>query len=408
MLFECGIIHSICELIAENGSVSSNNSLSSPHRTGSGERKRRLARQNSNSGVVNRGVGYGHGSTRSRWDIERTVEERLAREEHLTWLLNALNAFLYCSSPDFTKKRLPSQYSYISDAVVREIADSAVIVLLEYHLKNDSVFDVSEHMELYQSGIFRPLLETAASMASIPALVPYLVKPHANGAKSIAKELLVPFSDIMFAYTSSWKCQMGSPDVRMAILEASHEYEASLPPDERIRTPVVQSRETHDEVSLTWSTLDSMEERKPTAAEVAVLYRKALKHLQVRSHKFIGDYGKLVIPFTFKKDIRNTNPFSPSLRERTKRIAKELASMPNALPLNASNSIFICVDEGSPRLYYYDQRPVRVRCIFPSTYPYAPPKCAFLTTGAGNVRFNPIFTMMENLSVNTRYLGRTT
>ena len=61
--------------------------------------------------------------------------------------------------------------------------------------------------------------------------------------------------------------------------------------------------------------------------------------------RFFGDYGKLVLPYTFKKEIRNTNPFTPTLRERTKRIAKELATMPNALPLNASNSIFVCVDE---------------------------------------------------------------
>ena len=40
------------------------------------------------------GIGYGHGSTRSRWDIERTVEERLAREEHLIWLVTAFTAYI--------------------------------------------------------------------------------------------------------------------------------------------------------------------------------------------------------------------------------------------------------------------------------------------------------------------------
>ncbi|KHJ97779.1 hypothetical protein OESDEN_02249 [Oesophagostomum dentatum] len=115
------------------------------------ERKRRQQqRRNSSTPTLHRGVGYGYGSTRSRWDIERTVEERLAKEEHLTWLLNALNAFLYCSSPDFSVKRDPCDYAHVSPSVVREIGQSAVFVLLEYHLKNDSVFDVSEHMELYQ------------------------------------------------------------------------------------------------------------------------------------------------------------------------------------------------------------------------------------------------------------------
>ncbi|RCN47392.1 hypothetical protein ANCCAN_06526, partial [Ancylostoma caninum] len=68
VLFENGIIQTICELIAETGSVCSNS------RTETEERKRRQQRRNSNTGVVhNRGIGYGHGSTRSRWDIERTV-----------------------------------------------------------------------------------------------------------------------------------------------------------------------------------------------------------------------------------------------------------------------------------------------------------------------------------------------
>ncbi|WKY14736.1 hypothetical protein Q1695_000340 [Nippostrongylus brasiliensis] len=401
MLYENGVIQTICELIAESGSVFSNN------RTNSGERKRRPTRQNSSSGIVHRGVGYGHGSTRSRWDIERTVEERLAREEHLTWLLNALSAFLYCCSPDFSVKRQPNDYSYITAAVVRDIGESAVIVLLEYHLRNDSVFDVSEHMELYQA-----LLETAATMASIPALVPYLVKPHSKGAKSIAKELLVPFKEIMCAYTSTWKGQMGSPDFRMidfiskvesyteVILQAAREYECELPAEERIRTAsVMRPRGTQSEVSLTRKALESVEDRIEPSTDVSLLYGKALKHLQMQSHKFIGDYGKLVIPFTFKKDIRNTNPFSPSLRERTKRIAKELASMPNALPLNASNSIFICVDEGrcdiikvlisGPDDTPYANGLFEFDVFFPTSYPYAPPKCAFLTTGAGNVRFNP-------------------
>ncbi|VDM53468.1 unnamed protein product [Angiostrongylus costaricensis] len=401
VLFENGIIQTICELIAESGSVYSN------QRADSEERKRRRSRRNSNSTILQRGVGYGHGSTRSKWNIERTVEERLAREEHLIWLLNALNAFLYCCSPEFKTKRQADNYAYISAPVVREIGESAVIVLLEYHLKNDSVFDVSEHMELYQA-----LLETAASMASVPALVPYLVKPYAEGAKSIAKELVIPFKEIMCAYTTTWKDQMGSPDFRMidfiekveiyteVILQAAREYERNLPDEERISTAsAMRPRAIQNEVSMSRKPLESLEDRMETAPDASILYEKSLKHLQIQSHRFIGNYGKLVIPFTFKKDIRNTNPFAPSLRERTKRIAKELASMPNTLPLNASNSIFICVDEGrcdiikvlisGPDDTPYANGLFEFDVFFPTSYPYSPPKCAFLTTGAGNVRFNP-------------------
>uniref|UniRef100_A0A1I8BZC0 Uncharacterized protein n=1 Tax=Meloidogyne hapla TaxID=6305 RepID=A0A1I8BZC0_MELHA len=42
-----------------------------------------------------KGVGYGRGSTKSRWNMERTVEERSIQEEHLIWLLSALIAYLW-------------------------------------------------------------------------------------------------------------------------------------------------------------------------------------------------------------------------------------------------------------------------------------------------------------------------
>lgn len=84
---------------------------------------------------------------------------------------------------------------------------------------------------------------------------------------------------------------------------------------------------------------------------------------------------------------------------RTKRIAKELASIANALPLNASNSIYVCYDEGrvdiikvlisGPDDTPYANGLFEFDIFFPTGYPFSPPKCAFLTTGSGNVRFNP-------------------
>lgn len=61
--------------------------------------------------------------------------------------------------------------------------------------------------------------------------------------------------------------------------------------------------------------------------------------------RLLNEAGKPIYGFSFKKELRNSNPFSPSLKDRTKRIAKELASIHTSLPLNASNSIFICMDE---------------------------------------------------------------
>nr|CAD2193704.1 unnamed protein product [Meloidogyne enterolobii] len=74
-------------------------------------------------------------------------------------------------------------------------------------------------------------------------------------------------------------------------------------------------------------------------------YKELLRELQMSTWKLINDAGKPVYGFSFKKELRSVNPFSPTHKDRTKRIAKELSSMHNSLPLNASNAIFICMDE---------------------------------------------------------------
>ncbi|MCP9263176.1 Baculoviral IAP repeat-containing protein [Dirofilaria immitis] len=372
-LFHAGVLRRICETIAEHGHIQ-------------------------------KGVGYGHGSTRSRWNIERTVEERLIREEHLIWLLNAVTAYIYCASPDFSTDEylhfIDRYPVHVSKPVVRELGESAIIPLLEYHLNNDSVFDVSEHMELYQA-----LLETAAAMSVVPALVPYLVHPI-NCSRSIAKDLILRFSNIMASYPNSFKAQKGSLDLRFIdfiakaqqysqiMIASTYRYEQGIPVEQRVRTAAIRIEDS--EAVLMGHCNEEMSTEKEN---LSVIYHKTLKNIQVQTFRFIGDYGKLSVPFTFKKEIRNVNPFSSSLKERTKRIAKELASMPNSLPLNASNSIFVCVDEercdivkvliSGPDDTPYQNGLFEFDVFFPTSYPFSPPKCAFLTTGDGNVRFNP-------------------
>ncbi|ETN69398.1 endonuclease/exonuclease/phosphatase family protein [Necator americanus] len=156
------------------------------------------------------------------------------------------------------------------------------------------------------------LLETAASMASIPAFVPCLVRPYTQGAKSIAKELLIPFKQVMCSYTTTWKDQIGLPDFRMIgfvnkvkeyveiILQAAREYECTLPDEERIKTAsVVRSRITQSGVSLTREVLFLVYDKMETSANTSVLYGWALKRLQMRSYKWVHFSITLCIPFIF-------------------------------------------------------------------------------------------------------------
>lgn len=71
-LHRAGMIAKLCELIAECGSMLPKHEASNQSSDSADKRRRNNRRHSS---VVNtRGVGYGHGSTRSRWDIERTVD----------------------------------------------------------------------------------------------------------------------------------------------------------------------------------------------------------------------------------------------------------------------------------------------------------------------------------------------
>ncbi|VDP02584.1 unnamed protein product [Soboliphyme baturini] len=83
--------------------------------------------------------------------------------------------------------------------------------------------------------------------------------------------------------------------------------------------------------------------------------------------------------------------------DRAKRIAKEIASLRNNLPLEASNSIFVCIDDSRCDIMKVlitgpDETPYQNGCFefdlfFPANYPFSPPKMTFLS--GGDVRFNP-------------------
>lgn len=42
----------------------------------------------------------------------------------------------------------------MTEIAIKLIADSSVLSILEYNLRNDSFFDVSEHIEIYQVLVF--------------------------------------------------------------------------------------------------------------------------------------------------------------------------------------------------------------------------------------------------------------
>lgn len=110
-----------------------------------------------------------------QFSIERAVQERNLQEEHLIWLLSTLIAFLWGDQlmervgewemalghkggdrrrsvptvcDDGGQTGMPAHLR--EETLSEQILQSAIIPLIGYHLGNDSVLDVSQHMALYQ------------------------------------------------------------------------------------------------------------------------------------------------------------------------------------------------------------------------------------------------------------------
>uniref|UniRef100_A0A0N4Z4S2 UBIQUITIN_CONJUGAT_2 domain-containing protein n=1 Tax=Parastrongyloides trichosuri TaxID=131310 RepID=A0A0N4Z4S2_PARTI len=416
--FNNGVIKKICSRLIEEGDLKINNHKSVVKTNSNPEnddKRKQKKRHNSIATLTIRGIGYGTGSTRSRWDVEKAIEERITKEEHIIWLLNALTAYLYKSYHDFSgidiKEIKITDDLHLSPEICKELFETGVLTLFEYHLTNDSIFDISERVELFEA-----IFETITIMTMIPNFVKYIVLPLQDSGKSISKHLIPAFRHTLQTYPNLFKGQMVTPDYRliefikridkysMAIISLSREYEKNLPIEERIKTSTGKRIDNDEKEILTPQIIENISEltRQPSPEAIAELnkvYVKVMSGFAMQNYRFTDNDGKLIVPFTYIKDVKNINPYSGSLRERTKRIAKELASMANSLPQNASNSIFVCVDESrcdvikvlisGPDDTPYENGLFEFDVFFPTSYPFSPPKCCFLTTGNGNVRFNP-------------------
>lgn len=163
MIFlEEGIFRQICQLIQNHSNLDGNSeNFQNTSRNDS-------VTTNHTNLRSKKGIGYGHGSIKSQWDIERAVEARYAREEQLTWLLHTLTVFLWGDNPDnisqlleacskiesegFIKFPQWALESHLKSQILIEELNKIKQVLLELleHLYNDSVFDISQHIKFYE------------------------------------------------------------------------------------------------------------------------------------------------------------------------------------------------------------------------------------------------------------------
>ncbi|KRX41036.1 putative ubiquitin-conjugating enzyme protein 17 [Trichinella murrelli] len=392
-------------------------------------------RKTHTTAAANRGIGYGCGSTRCQWDIERYIEETIVREEQLAWLMHALVAFLHSSSPDFTDPTAAfeeiekGQRPHVNADVVQLLRQSSVITMAKYNLKNESIFDISERLDFYQA-----LLETIAAMAIYPQLAPIVLTQHSPSEESLTRQLLPRFRSLIVSYLAFIRLKLRTPDLRLSeflervdvchklLIICQERHSAKLEIDASPLTmlnTIPQTPSDSEQSSLSSSSCADDINQTISIINIAPqpsLYTRWMKAKQIRSWRIIDENGKLLVPYTYGKEAKSLNPLSLSFKaimkfaennqkiknatvDRGKRIAREIASLENNIPLNESNSIFVCIDESRCDLMKVlitgpDQTPYQNGCFefdvfFPANYPFVPPKMTFLTTNSGEVRFNP-------------------
>ncbi|KRX78282.1 putative ubiquitin-conjugating enzyme protein 17 [Trichinella sp. T6] len=380
-------------------------------------------RKTHTTAAANRGIGYGCGSTRCQWDIERYIEETIVREEQLAWLMHALVAFLHSSSPDFTDPTAAfeeiekGQRPHVNADVVQLLRQSSVITMAKYNLKNESIFDISERLDFYQA-----LLETIAAMAIYPQLAPIVLTQHSPSEESLTRQLLPRFRSLIVSYLSFIRLKLRTPDLRLSeflervdvchklLIICQERHSAKLEIDASSLT-MLKPQTPSDSEQSSLSSSSCADDINQTISIINIapqpsLYTRWMKAKQIRSWRIIDENGKLLVPYTYGKEAKSLNPLSLSFKasspfffDRGKRIAREIASLENNIPLNESNSIFVCIDESRCDLMKVlitgpDQTPYQNGCFefdvfFPANYPFVPPKMTFLTTNSGEVRFNP-------------------
>ncbi|KRY66665.1 putative ubiquitin-conjugating enzyme protein 17 [Trichinella pseudospiralis] len=398
-------------------------------------------RKTHTTAAANRGIGYGCGSTRCQWDIERYIEETIVREEQLAWLMHALVAFLHCSSPDFTDPTAAfeeiekGQRPHVNADVVQLLRQSSIVTMARYNLKNESIFDISERLDFYQA-----LLETIAAMAIYPQLAPVVLTQNSPSEESLTRQLLPRFRNLIVSYLAFIRLKLRTPDLRLSeflervdvchklLIICQERHSAKLEIDASSPTmldTIPQTPSDSEQSSLSSSCADDINQTISiiNIAPQPSLYTRWMKAKQIRSWRIIDENGKLLVPYTYGKEAKSLNPLSLSFKasslffitfhiatsslflvsssalDRGKRIAREIASLENNIPLNESNSIFVCIDESRCDLMKVlitgpDQTPYQNGCFefdvfFPANYPFVPPKMTFLTTNSGEVRFNP-------------------
>ena len=332
------------------------------------------------SGGWPKGTGY------SEEDIDGTRESGAASASHAR--IRAEEEGQVVGIVGRLEQQLRSLGSEEESAETFGVAEkSALVPYLEAELKELSLLDMGAHVKKYKA-IFRLLAALSVQPALLPLLAP--LKKQRVCVMQLLHDRAV--SSRHFTATLAKAVKKTSGDVGR-----DDEDEAEQQLAEQVTEVFEVLEKAMSEAGIEWKVVEtgenerveeSLEERYKTE-----MGRMQFDNFDAAGHKLVGVRA----------------PGVASIR----RILKEVATLRESLPLQIASSIAIRVDESRLHLiraviFGPEGTPYAHGAFFfdiaiPDNYPNLPPRVHFLTTGAGQARFNP--NLYEDGTVCLSLLG---
>ncbi|KHN86885.1 Baculoviral IAP repeat-containing protein 6 [Toxocara canis] len=399
-----------------------------------------------------KGTGFGSGTTQQQWNVDAHVMKRKLDEETVTHLLRVLASYIF-PSPNWrrgrcSRSRRSTTTSESSSAVDccslswgnlssvsvgrsssrsaslslptgevicdEWLLDGPVVELFERscllpticaYLRNDSVLDISRHVEVYEA-----VVHLVAALARCPA------KQNDDGRDTLAA--LLSQCDSGVSLLTMLKKLHGYILAYLSKLYTDNTSQRAEPiggkgTEEPPGTPVGGTTARGSEEGLTrlshiiMRTCTFVSRRvggdstKTESSAKPILtadekYIEIMRTLQFQSIPFFSDTGR--IPYHYESSLGAVG-LTATLGKRTRRLAQEVVTLSNSLPLTASSSVFVrCAEERLDVMKVLitgpSDTPYMNGCFefdvwFPTDYPNSPMHVNLETTGNHTVRFNP-------------------
>uniref|UniRef100_A0AC34RKZ8 UBC core domain-containing protein n=1 Tax=Panagrolaimus sp. JU765 TaxID=591449 RepID=A0AC34RKZ8_9BILA len=390
-----------------------------------------------------KGTGFGSGTTQVQWNLNEHVRRRKLNEEAVTCMINTISGYLmpaklgdaslstaesnigltlakipYEKAAHFHKQVLnPDEQMLFDFELAFRIYNSCLMPIVHSYLTNDSVFDISKHINVYEACIW--FVITLAGLNPIiakPEEMPLLAgEPKSNDL--FAALLLEPCAgesvyfhikkmhQMIKAYlaTIDKERNLKNKQEEANDKQASDEIEEeNLEVLESLLSKAIDilgSRLDLDKITNA-DQMDVDNDMKSIKSKLSFdeLYISEMKPLQYESIPFLKDDNKtLLIPHHFSAQFLGNKQIGNPKRMR--RLAQEAITLSSSLPLSTSSSVFLRASDerldvfkvlitgpaGTP----YANGCFEFDAYFPPDYPNVPVQISLQTTGNNTVRFNP-------------------